>query len=104
MIVTPTGQHCHTTYEVLSKSSARALVRCEILTGRTHQIRVHLASQGWPILGDRVYGEQDLAVARQALHAWRLRLPHPVTRNAHQLEAPIAPDLRDVVGEFFLPR
>jgi 23S rRNA pseudouridine1911/1915/1917 synthase len=100
VIVTPTGQHCHTTYEVLSTSSRRALVRCEIVTGRTHQIRVHLAAQGWPIIGDRVYGEQDPAVVRQALHAWRLLLPHPVTRRAHQLEAPVAPDLREIVDEF----
>jgi 23S rRNA pseudouridine1911/1915/1917 synthase len=103
VIVTSTGQHCHTTYEVLSTSSARALVRCEIVTGRTHQIRVHLASQGWPISGDRVYGEEDPVVARQALHAWRLLLPHPVTRRDHQLEAPVAPDLREVVDEFFSP-
>jgi 23S rRNA pseudouridine1911/1915/1917 synthase len=98
VVVTPAGQHSHTAYDVLSSSNGHSLVRCELLTGRTHQIRVHLASQGWPIVGDRVYGEPDPAVARQALHAWRLSLPHPVTRTAQQLEAPVAQDLRDLLS------
>ena len=49
------------------------MVRCELVTGRTHQIRVHLAARGWPIVGDRVYGATDSRITRQALHAWRVR-------------------------------
>lgn len=71
-----------------------ALVRCELATGRMHQIRVHLAARGWPIVGDATYGEprwsavQEPALSaalqrfpRQALHAWRLSFRHPVTRR-----------------------
>ena len=98
VVVTPAGQDSHTEYEVLSSSNGHSLIRCELLTGRTHQIRVHLAARGWPIVGDRVYGDPDAAVARQALHAWRLSLPHPVTRTALQLVAAVPEDLRALLG------
>ena len=75
VVVTSAGQHCHTAYEVLSSANGQSVVQCELLTGRTHQIRVHLAALGYPIVGDRVYGEADATVPRQALHAWRLSLP-----------------------------
>lgn len=72
-----------------------AFVRCEPRTGRTHQIRVHLAHLGSPILGDTVYGRPSAAIGRQALHAWQLRLPHPATGKELHLVAP-PPD--DVLG------
>jgi 23S rRNA pseudouridine1911/1915/1917 synthase len=74
-----------------------SLVRCELVTGRTHQIRVHLSSRGWPILGDALYGVTSAMIARQALHAWRVRLPHPITRAPIDLEAQIPPDMRPFV-------
>jgi 23S rRNA pseudouridine1911/1915/1917 synthase len=55
---------------------------------------VHLAARGWPILGDSVYGEADARIARQALHAWRVSLLHPVTRQPLEFEAPIPADMR----------
>ena len=70
------------------------LVRCELVTGRTHQIRVHLAARGWPVLGDAVYGVSDARVSRQALHAWRVSLPHPLSREPLEIEAPPPADLR----------
>ncbi|OFW13620.1 MAG: hypothetical protein A3F70_10905 [Acidobacteria bacterium RIFCSPLOWO2_12_FULL_67_14] len=94
VVVDPAGQRSRTAYEVLSASNGRAVVRCELVTGRTHQIRVHLASQGWPIVGDRVYGEADERLARQALHAWRVTFPHPVSRETLVLEAPLPPELQ----------
>ncbi|MGB7219396.1 MAG: RluA family pseudouridine synthase [Vicinamibacterales bacterium] len=87
-----------------------SLVRCALVTGRTHQIRVHLAARGWPIVGDPTYGEPrwskvtDPALAaalrtfpRQALHAWRLALTHPVTRTRLFLEAPVPRDLAQLL-------
>jgi len=91
-----------------------SLVACRLMTGRTHQIRVHLAARGWPIVGDAKYGEPqwsdvvDSRLAetlrmfpRQALHASRLVFTHPATRERLQIEAPIPTDIRaliDAVG------
>ena len=99
VVVTSTGQHCQTEYEVLSTMNGYSLVRCELVTGRTHQIRVHLAARGWPIAGDASYGEAHPALARQALHAWRLSLPHPVTRELLEIEAPLPADLHAAIHE-----
>lgn len=97
VVVTPAGQHCETRYEVLSTNGGYSLVRCELVTGRTHQIRVHLAAGGWPIAGDASYGEMHPALDRQALHAWRITLPHPVTRAMLTIEAPVPADLRELI-------
>ena len=69
------------------------LVRAQPRTGRTHQLRVHLAHLGSPILGDTVYGRPSELIARQALHAQFLTIPHPVTGEALHLHAPIPDDL-----------
>jgi len=97
VIVTPTGQNSQTDYELMSTVDGYSLVRCELVTGRTHQIRVHLAARGWPIAGDAIYGSAHPAVTRQALHAWRITLPHPITREPLQIEAPVPPDLRGLL-------
>ncbi len=94
----------------LPKAGA-SLLRCRLATGRTHQIRVHLAARGWPIVGDPVYGEArwsavaDPALAamlrafpRQALHAWRLSFAHPATGGRFLVEAPIPDDLCGLLG------
>ena len=92
------GARSETRYEVLSSSPHGALVRCELVTGRTHQIRVHLSARGWPIVGDRVYGSADVRISRQALHAWRVSMPHPVTRVAMTFEARVPVDITSLVG------
>lgn len=76
------------------------LVEAEPQTGRTHQIRVHFASIGHPLVGDAVYGRQRsrLPVPRQFLHACRLGFEHPVTGQRMELEAPIPADLAAVLG------
>jgi 23S rRNA pseudouridine1911/1915/1917 synthase len=103
-----------TRFERLARVSAPraglSLLRCRLVTGRTHQIRVHLAARGWPIVGDPVYGEPrwsriiDPALAatlrafpRQALHAWRVSVAHPVTRERLLFEAPLPGDFEDLL-------
>lgn len=75
-------------------------VECKIETGRTHQIRVHMASLGCPVIGDKVYGKSaldkklDPVPARQMLHAWKLKLWHPVKRVEVAFEAPVPEDMK----------
>jgi 23S rRNA pseudouridine1911/1915/1917 synthase len=91
--VRPDGASSETRYQVVSSDGTRSVISCELVTGRTHQIRVHLASSGWPIVGDRTYGSPSLLIPRQALHAWRMELPHPVTGEPLNIEAPPPQDL-----------
>jgi RluA family pseudouridine synthase len=93
VVVAADGQPCETRYEVISGTESTALVRCELVTGRTHQIRVHLSAHGWPILGDRVYGEAHPLIRRQALHAHRIAFLHPVSGAALELAAPLPGDM-----------
>ena len=102
-----------TRFERLARGHEVSLLRCRLVTGRTHQIRVHLAARGWPIVGDPAYGKRASAIAespraevlrafpRQALHAWRLALTHPITRERLIIEAPVPPDLEDLIATCF---
>lgn len=119
VVVTPGGAASETRYEVvwttetlttLTPASAApaglpgalpvatAVVRCELITGRTHQIRVHLAAMGWPILGDQAYGVAHPGLTRQALHAHRIVLPHPVTGARLDVTAPLAADIARIIS------
>ncbi len=105
--VVPGGREAITEYRVLEPFTRRAgpsagdytLVEAEPKTGRTHQIRVHFASIGHPVVGDRVYGRRRpaLPVPRQFLHAWRLEFTHPLSGQRVELEAPLPPDLGAVL-------
>ncbi len=96
------GASATTRYEVIASSDGRSLVRCELVTGRTHQIRAHMAARGWPLVGDATYGTRDAVLGdRQALHAWRLTLPHPCTRHPLRFEAPCPADLRSSAPTLF---
>jgi len=86
-----------------SPSTARSLVRCRLLTGRRHQIRVHLAARGWPVVGDAVYGQALPGFPRHALHAWRLVLPHPLAQTAVIVEAPLHADFKTLLSASELP-
>ncbi len=93
VIATPDGAPSETRYTADEPNAGRTRVVCELVTGRTHQVRVHLSTQGWPVVGDRTYGEPSPDIARQALHAWRVSLPHPVTREPLTITAPIPADI-----------
>ena len=100
-IVEKNGKLAITNWKVLGPGRAgTSLVECVIETGRTHQIRVHMASLGCPVIGDRVYGKGALdrklepVPERQMLHAWRLKLWHPVFEVEMSLEAPIPSDMK----------
>jgi len=106
------GQPSVTNYERLdvSRRTGLSLVRCRLVTGRMHQIRVHLAARGWPILGDPTYGPPTLPAAsdpetqraiaefsRQALHAWKVAFKHPTTGVPLQLIAPLPSDMETLL-------
>ncbi len=92
------GKAAHTTVQLLSNSSEGCLLGCKLHTGRTHQIRVHLASMGYPLVADDVYGGPSKAgQTRQALHAHRLALAHPLTGKALQFEAPLPTDMQSTL-------
>jgi 23S rRNA pseudouridine1911/1915/1917 synthase len=91
--VSPDGKRAVTAYETLSCRDGMALVGLRLFTGRTHQIRVHMADLGCPLLGDVVYGGPD-SFPRPALHSYRLALDHPFT-GAHLVwTAPLPEDFR----------
>ena len=90
------AREASTHFSVLSRTVSHmghTLVKAKPHTGRTHQIRVHLAYLGASILGDEVYGKPSKVISRQALHAYKLSLPHPKTKNPLNLTAPIPLDM-----------
>jgi 23S rRNA pseudouridine1911/1915/1917 synthase len=88
------GKPAQTSVRVLARGAVHAWVGCKLHTGRTHQIRVHLASLGHPLVGDATYGGRPMAgLDRQALHAHRLALSHPVTGAWLQFESPLPKDM-----------
>jgi len=107
MAVLAGGREAITEYHVLEQFAKRlgpaagdySLLEVEPATGRTHQIRVHLASIGYPIVGDAVYGRRRsrLAVSRQFLHARRLGFKHPSTGQRLELESPLPEDLAAIL-------
>ena len=93
-IVTPSGKPSVTHYRVLKRGKTRALVELVLETGRTHQIRVHMASIGCPVVGDFLYGtEIPQLPGRFALHASALTLHHPMTGDWLSLTSPLPESL-----------
>lgn len=90
----PDGQPAVTHYKLLETNGELSLVKLQLETGRTHQIRVHLAALGYPLLGDDLYGGSVDLIKRQALHASQLSFIHPVTRRPVSISSELPEDMR----------
>jgi len=99
MAVVRTGKPAITRYEVRERLGDCTLLSCRLETGRTHQIRVHLAALGHPLVGDPAYGRgRGPKFQRQALHAWRLALDHPISHQHMQWESPLPDDFAGLLN------
>lgn len=93
--ISDSGQHAVTHYWVEERRNGYALIKLRLETGRTHQIRVHMASLGYPLIGDFLYGQEDKKrITRQALHSFRMRMVHPMTGENLEFSVPMPEDMR----------
>lgn len=99
-MIHPDGQYAKTDYEVIAQYSDYALIRLKLHTGKTHQIRLHMASIGHPLLGDSIYNETPTkdVLPRTALHAWRIEGIHPFTFQPFSFTAPLPFDLQSILS------
>lgn len=107
-------KYAQTKYKVLEsvkfEKTTLSLIEAQILTGRTHQIRVHFASLGHPVLGDGKYGrkkineiaKEKLGLSRQFLHAWKLNFPHPEKNETMKIVAPVPKELKNILDKLKL--
>ncbi|MFC5702267.1 RluA family pseudouridine synthase [Cohnella faecalis] len=95
--VSETGDPAVTHYEVVERFADHTLVRLQLETGRTHQIRVHMAAIGHPLAGDGLYGGKRTVMSRQALHGERLIWSHPWTGDKQQVQAPLPEDFNQAL-------
>ena len=103
MAVVPAGREAVSLYRVLDTCREASLVAVRILTGRTHQIRVHMHHIGHPVLGDRLYGKKGLSlIGRQALHAAYIRFSHPLGGGVVEAFSPPPEDMVKVAGDLGL--
>lgn len=103
--VSPEGKAAHTVFRLLARWPEMSLLEAQLKTGRTHQIRVHLAHLGFPILGDEKYGDFALnrklkpeGLKRMALHAWRMAFRHPLTAAPVECVAPLPDNIRSYIA------
>jgi len=106
-IKTRKGKEAITQFEVIKRFKLATLVKIKIITGRTHQIRVHFASLGHPVLGDKTYGkktviksrQKTISFNRQMLHAYSLKFKHPVNEQHLEFTAPMPEDMKKAIEE-----
>jgi len=96
-IVSPTGQEAVTLWEKLAEGHGITIVKATLVTGRTHQVRVHFAHIGHPLVGDELYGRLSPLIGRQALHAAWIEFDHPVTHHRISLYAPPPGEFADLL-------
>jgi len=109
MAVTPNGRPSITGYRVRERFPGWTLLELDLVTGRTHQIRVHLEAIGHPVAGDPVYGtgtsrRGPAGLERLFLHSWRLELTSPSTGRLIRAEAPLPAGLEDVLANLWSRR
>lgn len=96
--VSETGKRAVTSYEVQATGKDFTVVTIELETGRTHQIRVHFAHLGYPVIGDGLYGEKSDQINRQALHCHQLNFVHPITKMPMTFQANLRPDMNAIIN------
>ncbi|KEI00988.1 RluA family pseudouridine synthase [Clostridium botulinum] len=97
-VIDERGQRSITRFKVVEQYKNATLVELTLETGRTHQIRVHLSSIGHPIYGDSLYGEEEPQyIDRQALHAYKLQIPHPKDGKILKLESGLPEDMKNLI-------
>ncbi len=99
MKILPTGKPAITEFRVLKRFSQTTLLLVRPLTGRTHQIRAHFKAIGHAVMGDELYGTSKTRWERLMLHAWQMRLAHPVTQEPLELVAPLPPEFAALYAE-----
>ena len=93
------GERAETQFWREKTNGTLSLVRLKLITGRTHQIRVHMSYMGWPVLGDSLYGAQSEGIGRQALHCWQMTWNHPVEKKEVTITAPLPKDMRQCLDK-----
>ena len=98
--VSPNGQDAITDYSVLRKLGNYSVVKCSLKTGRTHQIRVHMAAIGHPLLGDSLYGISCDWLDRQALHSYKISFVHPISHENLEFVCELPEDMKNIKAGF----
>ncbi|RFU68010.1 RluA family pseudouridine synthase [Peribacillus saganii] len=93
------GKYACTEFTVISRLESRTHIGLQLRTGRTHQIRVHMAYAGHPLCGDDLYGGSNEEIARQALHCCQLSFTHPITNDLITLTEPLPQDIRELLSK-----
>ena len=92
------GKYAHTRFTIVQRYTKYALVQAELFTGRTHQIRVHAAYLGLPLLGDDLYGGDTSLLDRQALHAYIVEFEHPITKQKIKIIDELPEELQECLN------
>ena len=95
--VSENGDSAITEVKLINTFNGYSLVKCNLKTGRTHQIRVHLSYIGYPVLGDDLYGTKSDLINRQALHAYRIKFIHPITKKEIEIISQITKDIEKLI-------